>query len=108
MSVYGNERIGKRASNECIAYYLNKYRDQLMKRDNERRRQLKAGVIKMSTYYIERNIVDDNLWRMVAIETDKQLAIELMLKLHNENPRSSYRIVEYIDSAHASMRVLTC
>ncbi len=36
-----NKRIGKRASDECLKYFLNKYRDTLMKMDNERRKVLK-------------------------------------------------------------------
>ena len=43
MSVHGNQRVNKRASDSCLMYFLTKYRDQLMKQDNDRRNQLKAG-----------------------------------------------------------------
>ena len=36
-----DKRKGKHASDECLKYFLNKYRDSLMKKDNERRQYLK-------------------------------------------------------------------
>lgn len=41
MSVYGNERKGQRASNNVIQYFLNKFREDFHKMENERRASLR-------------------------------------------------------------------
>lgn len=47
MSVYGNQRVNKRANDDALKYFLNKHRDSLMRQENDRRRKLKqeAGVL---------------------------------------------------------------
>lgn len=41
MSVYSNQRVNYRATEEALRYFLDKHRDNLMKQENERRRALK-------------------------------------------------------------------
>lgn len=42
MSIYGNQRVGKKASDECLKYYLNKFREEFRNNENARRAELKA------------------------------------------------------------------
>ena len=41
MSVYKDERKGKRASNDAVQYFLNKFREDFHKIENERRATLR-------------------------------------------------------------------
>lgn len=38
-----NKRKGLRASEECLKHFLNKFRDEMMKGDNQRRKELKEN-----------------------------------------------------------------
>lgn len=41
MSVYLNQRINYRATEEALRYFLDRHRENLMKQENERRKTLK-------------------------------------------------------------------
>ena len=42
MSVYGNQRIGKRANNEYLKFFLAKFREDFIKAENSKRAELKS------------------------------------------------------------------
>lgn len=41
MSIYGNERKNKRVDNTVLKYFLDKFRDQFIKEENELRAKLR-------------------------------------------------------------------